>query len=144
MSGGERGEQPGEKADEGTSERDGDTVHTGETNRQDDPHRGLRRLISDEGERLFEYTKWFVGALGAAIGIEVLVSFLEDFPKLHFVTNVLDILGKFTLLCEAPVLGLVVFVGTLLACQTLLNLIGIDVVKIGRRIGAWIRSSFNR
>jgi hypothetical protein len=58
----------------------------------------------------------------------VLVAFLEDFPKIHFVTVVLDMLGKFILVCDAIIFVVFLIVATLLAVNTLLKLIGIDVI----------------
>jgi hypothetical protein len=95
---------------------------------EDDIERFLDRFATREARVIFIVTKWFIYAAVAAIGIEVLVAFIEDFQKLYFVTVVLDMLGRFILVCDAIVFVVFLIVATLLAVNTLLKLIGIDVV----------------
>ena len=95
----------------------------------------LERFATVEARRVLSVTKWFLYAAIVAIAIEVLVSFLDEYPKLTFVTFVLDWLGRFVLVCDAIVFALFVLVATLLAIHTLLMLLGINVVSIGR----WLR-----
>jgi hypothetical protein len=106
---------------------------------EDDIERFLDRFATREARVILIVTKWVLYVAVAAIGIEVVVAFLEDFPKLYFVTVVLDMLGKFILVCDAIVFVVFLIVATLLAINTLLKLIGIDVIagvrSVLRRIG---------
>jgi hypothetical protein len=111
---------------------------------EDDIERFLDRFATREAWVIFIVTKWFVYAAVAAIGIEVLVAFIEDFPKLYFVTVVLDMLGRFILVCDAIVFVVFVIVATLLAVNTLLKLIGIDVVAGVRSVLRSRRTIFGR
>jgi hypothetical protein len=108
----------------------------------DEIERFLKRFASREARRVPAVTKWFLYAAVAAIGIEILVAYLDEFPKLHFVTFVLDWLGKIILSCDALVLAVFVCVATLLAVDSTLKLIRIDVVAGAKWIGRTIAEFF--
>jgi len=106
--------------------------------------RFLERFASTEALQVLRVTRWFLFAALAAVGIEIAVAYLEDFPKLHFVTVVLDWLGKLILCCDAALIAVFVVVGTILALHSMLRLIRIDVVAGSKWIGRKIRSTFSR
>lgn len=98
---------------------------------EDDIEKFLDRFAKREARVVIIVTKWFLFAAVAAIGIELLVSVLEYYPALHFVSIILDWLGRFILSCDATVFSVFLTVATLLSVNALLKLIGIDVIWIG-------------
>jgi hypothetical protein len=97
----------------------------------------LDRFATREARLILVVTKWFSFVAFVAIGIEVLVAILDDFPKLHFVNNILDALGKLALMCDATIFSVFLVVATLAAVHRLLTLIGIDLVAFAK--WAWRR-----
>ena len=79
----------------------------------------------------------------AAVAIEVLVSYPDGHPKLAFVTNVLDGLGKFVPACDATVFAAFVSVASILAIDELMKQAGTDAVRaaclVVRRAQAWFQ-----
>jgi hypothetical protein len=95
----------------------------------------LDRFASTEAKHVLRATPWFICAMVVGIAVEIVVSYLEDFPKLHFVTWILALLGKFILVCDAVVFALFALVAALLACDSLLKQVGVDAVAICRWVG---------
>jgi len=125
---------------------DEDKPEPGEPNKDVDAF--LDRFASIEARRILKVSQWFLYTAVAAIAIEVLVAYLDEYPKLAFVTGVLDRLGKFVLSCDATVFAVFVLVASLLAINELLKLVGIDVIGAGRWVTrnarAWWRNRRTR
>src|SRR5271154_3202563 len=100
--------------------------------RQDDDgsHSLLRRFASFEVKLIVDVTKWllFVGVIGT--GLEFAASYLTESPRLKFAGAIFDPLADFILSCDAGLLALFVFVATLLSAHMLLQMIGINVVRM--------------
>jgi hypothetical protein len=104
----------------------------------------IARFAAIEARQVLQVTRWFLYAAVAAVGIEILVTYLEQFPKLIFVTIVLDLLGKLILSCDAILIAVFVVVATILALNTLLMIIQIDVAAFVRWTGRQIAIAINR
>jgi hypothetical protein len=115
-----------------------------EPNDENDAERFLSRFASKEARQVIQITKWFVAVAIAAVGIEILVTYLEHFPKLYFVTIVLDLLGKLLLSCDAILIAVFVVVATILTLHSVLKLIHIDLVALAKWLGRKIAKRFTR
>jgi len=102
----------------------------GREDNEDGIEQFLKRFAARELRLIMWVTIWIFFVAFVAIGIEVLVTVLDDFPKLAFVRNTFDMLGKLALICDATVFSVFLLVATLTAVHRLLKLIGIDVLAV--------------
>jgi hypothetical protein len=92
----------------------------------------------DEALNMVYAGAWFLLLAVPAVGIEALVSYIQDYPSLRFAALVLDPLAKVLFCCDALAFAVFVCAFTIRVIHiTLMSMIGINVPRIAVEAYRW-------